>query len=352
MNGPFAEFVALFGQLKSDINSSPKNLEWIAKERPTVAELASRVHDTAQRVARVELTLKEQVLIDAPKHFARLWAEYRRQYQIPVERVAEKHREQWKAQITSLLKKKLDLLMAQGKSENEAWQEILKRIGLEWEPDKEEFPEAPDIDPTSEDLVQVIRHGLDKAWDWGENAHTMGYTEDFLEIRKGKLALETFERLVGVNLEEIERRWRRLPVLFWSNKEEISVTSKPIAAMRDRLQEAARAFVFGNTCACIVLCRSLTELILETFYGATQMELAQKIDFAEKRYPQLRKFQLKNKKDMANKILHRFHDQIDATAAGRARWEELAVRYLSDVTSMIENIPSKTTPKNRKDNSQ
>ena len=98
--------------------------------------------------------------------------------------------------------------------------------------------------------------------------------------------------------------------------------------------EAVRTYVFGNKVASITMCRALLEHILQKYYGLQAENLDKIIILAEERFPNLKKLNLRNKKNLANRILHNYENKSETE-------DKSVVDFLKTIKYLVQRIPGK-----------
>ena len=170
-----------------------------------------------------------------------------------------------------------------------------------------------------------------------------------------RIALDAFDYLasvIGIDLDAVFRRWRRVPVIFMppaiSNKH-----GDEKGSINALLDDAVRAFVCGAPAAAITLCRAVAEMIIREYYlpdpkdrwkltrdgkpmlrrdGTPQEKgLGELIVLASKRYESAEWRKVTRLKDSADGILHRQSSNEPFTE----RDERIILDFMTTLKSLI-----------------
>ncbi len=307
---PFEAFLAKFSELKSKINSNPRNLSWRAKNDSSLGELASELMGYSQQIEHALASSPQKFAIPPIENFAAILREYR-----------------------------------------ETWKDIVGSVGAHWV--KANFDEwfktidlnkliaedadlaatldrPPNFNPAIEDAYEL----LDDIFWWADTM--MGNyegTDTGDSLHKAFQAWEYFERTIGVDLQNIHRRWRKANIVFIPRHVADAHGLGESGGLFDLLNEAHRAFVFGTHGAAIAMCRALMETVLKKHYHLTASDLDGIIALAETKHSWMRNLPLQGMRRLSNNVLHECQ-QAD---------EEAVIEFLACVKELIERAPNPKT---------
>jgi len=147
-----------------------------------------------------------------------------------------------------------------------------------------------------------------------------------------------FEESVGLNFEEIFRRWRNIPPIFYPTQV-ANTRSDPLDDPLFKLiNDAILAYVMGATAAAIITCRTALETVLKEHYGKGQWNndsLARVITLAEQRYKYIKGKRLQRLRKDANNIVHNYV----VTKKASKEEEKIIVEFLTTVKYLVQRAP-------------
>ena len=94
MRNHVEKFLVLFNRLKSELNYSLKNLKWLPKEKPEIAELCQQLDNTYRLLSRIMANKTEKYLV-VPSVLQKSWDDYEKNYQVKVEEAAKPLKEKY-----------------------------------------------------------------------------------------------------------------------------------------------------------------------------------------------------------------------------------------------------------------
>jgi hypothetical protein len=165
-------------------------------------------------------------------------------------------------------------------------------------------------------------------------------------------AFKWMHETVGLDLDEIERRWKEFPVIVVPQHVSDKYGLEQPHGLYRYLTQVRLAYIIGADLAEIALCRSVTELLIRYHYASDipgaensrgkyatkltwlikQVQDRQDLDF-------LRNFNLVEKVDAANDILHQPNTHIEH----RNRARGLATEWVRVLEEMIDHAPARRT---------
>jgi hypothetical protein len=143
---------------------------------------------------------------------------------------------------------------------------------------------------------------------------------------------------VGLDLKSIEQRWNEFPRLVVkqgvSDKHGLSEKRSLFAYLKD----VRKAYVAGADLAAIAMCRAITEILLKHHFRQGDESMEKIIKRLIQTYPQLAKFNIKEKIDVANFLLH-FNSKLDIESNNQA---QLTVRnWIEPIQILIDLAPER-----------
>ena len=309
MSLPAEEFMAKFQELKRRVNSNPQNVVWMARNDSALEELVARIFELDYQITKA--IVPEKVFANLPPVFPSLYREYHRKYHGVVLKASESLKKQSDEAFIKLVEDNL-----------ENFQQALRNMGID--------PCAPDeFDPMEDDPVREIENIFCVAQDMIDADFGKDMSDS---LNKGISAWDFLCDKIGINLDEIWRRWQAVPITFIPKHVSDQHGHTEIGSLYEQLREAHRAYAFGCEAAAITLCRALMELVLRKHYGCEGDRLEDIISFAEQKFLQLRSMKLQEKRIFANRILH------DRTKIGELSAEQVR-SFLETVKTLIERAP-------------
>ena len=255
-------FLVLFNRLKVELNYSLKNLKWLPGTKPKLVELCYQLDDTYRQLSRILANQPTKSSV-VPSVFQKYWDEYRSNYQKKVDEIAQSKREQYEKEMHELFQQLREKAKEKGQSEEEFFQEITDGI----EPGISFNPVEDDAASLLDDLFYLIHTIADEP----------GFFPDVV-TDKHIGALNYFEKVIGVDFYDINRRWNKAPNLFMSEK-----IKKKTDRLVEMYNEAVRSYIFGLNVSATAMCRALLEHILINYYRIPKDKLVKVVSLAENR---------------------------------------------------------------------
>ena len=317
MEEKIALFLSLFNRVKNETNNSPRNLSWLAKERPRLQDFCYELHERYESLAKIMATKSSKhSFIAVP--FENEWKEYELNYSKHVEKAAEPTRERSVAEFQNSLQEGEQNWLESGKTKDQYWEVVnewlskLTSVGSSFDP----------LNDNPASLMQSI-------YDFLHDAVADGFfNNDFYDSALG--AWHFFEKSIGLDFDGIYRRWKNSPELFIP----LSIQHTNTLPLIDLYNEAVRAYAFGNRVASIAMCRALMEHILQKYYGVKAKDLEGIIAIAEQRFPNLKKLHMQAKRKLGNDLLHDYENKSEVE-------DRAVVNFLKTIKYLVQNVPSK-----------
>lgn len=187
------------------------------------------------------------------------------------------------------------------------------------------------------DGAEAMASMIDRLW----NMYNLSdHAED---LRTGLDAWEWFTETVGLDLVGIEDRWNKLPRAMLPSHFNQGPTVNSSDSLKELLDDATGAYVFGFPAAAIAMCRAVCEKVLKEFYfydskPDKRKRLGELAKLAEKRYEHVKKMELRRYIDSANKVMHEYQ-------SGQLSEDRLDIirEFLEVAKELIEQAPSSPT---------
>jgi hypothetical protein len=339
---PTEEFIALFNNLKTATGGSPERVLRFYKDSTSIRDALHALHDFLARSDLERRVLHgRKVLIPRAAGFEDAWNEYYAKWRFKVIRPEF----DWDAIDW-------DALIANYEPDHPTPPEHpTPRNERVWEGEQVEAelaamasePERPDpetdasFDPIRHDGGAAIELGVDR-WEFGAD----GPSGDEAETNSCSIALGAYDYLVetiGLDLHEVFRRWRKVPVVFMPAHVANRYGASEKGSLLQLLDDAVRAYVFGAPAAAIAMCRSALEMVLKRHYGHGQWEnakLGNLVFLASKQYDFIKKGSLMPLVKQANRILHNY-GQMERLSEQEDR---TILRFLETVKFLIQRAPA------------
>lgn len=306
------KFLVLFNRLKSELNYSLKNLKWLPSTKPEIAELCYQLDETHRQLSRFLANQPTKFSV-VPPIFQKRWDEYITNYQTKVDEIARPKREEYEKELVELLQQAAEDAEAKGQSQEEFWQKITdglpNAIGMTFNP----------VEDNAALLVNEIFDAIHDIVDSDLLPDT------FTDKQIG--ALNYFEKVIGINFHDINRRWGKAPNLFMSEK-----IKKKTDKLVEMYNEAVKSYIFGLNVSATALCRALLEHILINYYGMPKDDLVKVVSLAENRFKKLKSLNLHKLRKDGNDVMHEYETKTKIEDAA-------VVSYLLTIRALVDLIP-------------
>lgn len=317
MRNHVERFLVLFNRLKEELNYSLQNLKWLPSTKPKMAELCYQLDDTYRQLSRFIANQPTKSSI-VPPIFQKNWNEYRTNYQMKVAEIArlkkELYEKEKEKEVIELFRQLREKAEEKGQSEEEFLQEITAG-----------FEKGMTFNPVEDDAASLLD-------DLFYLIHTISDDPDFLPgvvTDKHIGALNYFEKVIGVDFHDINRRWGKAPNLFMSEK-----IKKKTDKLIEIYNEAVKSYVFGLNVSATAMCRALLEHILIYYYGLPRDDLVKVVSLAENRFKKLKSLNLHKLRKDGNNVMHEYE--------AKSRIEDATVvNYLLTIQALVNAIPEK-----------
>jgi hypothetical protein len=286
MRNHVEKFLVLFNRLKSELNNSLANLKWLPKEKPEIAELCYQLNEIYRLLSGILANKSEKSLV-VPSIFQKSWDDYKKYYQVKVEETAKPLIDKYEKELDAFFQKLEKDTEEKGLSREEFWGKFAR-----------ENPSTmgSTFNPVEDDAASLLD-------DLFVSIYNIVANNDFPEVFTDKQigALNYFEKVIGIDFHDINRRWGNTPSLFISER---------IANKTDKLvvmyNEAVKSYIFGLNVAATAMCRALLEHILVNYYRILKDDLSKIVAMAEQRFKKLKSLNLYKLRKDGNEVMHEY----------------------------------------------
>lgn len=310
-------FMSLFKKLKNEINNSPNNLSWLSKEKPKLLTLSYELHEKYLLISK-DMATKSSKHYYTPASFQKEWIEFESKYIKYVEESAKLKKDTIILKIAEALREGEQNCIESGKTKEEYWDSVNERIAK--------------LKPTGSTFNPLVDNPalfMQSLYDFIHDAVNVAYFDD--DIYDGALGAWSFyEKTIGVNFEQIYRRWKNSPDLFIP----LSIQNTNTIPLIELYNEAVRAYTFGARIASVAMCRALMEHILTKYYKVKEENLKKIIAKAEIKFPELKRFKMDDKRRLGNDILHDYENSSEIA-------DKAVVNFLVTIKDMVLKAASK-----------
>lgn len=348
---PFGEFVALFNNVKYAAGNSPERFE--IKYRNN--ELVRQAYDALQNFLH-RYDFERQVFHGRRKQFPQIpasfeaaWKEYVKDWRFRVSDPDDVFVE-WMEYVflCEIENKKPDPNREAAFRERCRKEARVEPVEPESATATPLAPPDPKIeasfDPRKHDGGTAIELGieyLEASPSSRLDLEGSGLEEEPEWENRSTLALGAYDYLtngIGLNVHDVFRRWREVPVVFMPTHVSNSYGASDKGSLVHLLNEAVRAYVFGAPGAAIAMCRAALEMILKKHYGDGDWEdpkksLSKVIAAASKRYEFIRADELTEFKNRADAIMHRYSQEYIISKED----ERTILMFLATLKSLVED---------------
>lgn len=312
MRNHIEKFLVFFNRLKSDLNYSLKNLKWFPKEKPEIAELCYQLDNTYNILYRIMANKTDKSFV-VPSALQRSWDDYEKNYKMMVEEAAKPLKDKYDKELQTLFQKLENDAKEKGQAPEELWGQLTKNIPSEM---------GVSFNPIEDNAASLLQEIFDAIHDIVDNDIL---PDVFTDKQMG--ALYYFERVIGLDFHDINRRWGKAPSLFISEK-----IKKRTDKLVEMYNEAVKCYIYGLNVASTAMCRALLEHILINYYAIPKDDLYKIVALAEKKFKRLQSLNLYKLRIDGNEIMHEYET--------KSRIEDDAVvSYLLTVRALVDFIP-------------
>ncbi|MGJ3261513.1 MAG: hypothetical protein ACFE0S_18070 [Rhodospirillales bacterium] len=318
-------FLMLFGGLKSVVGNVPERLPPFYNQHSGVKEATDkiyqflRVHDFERRVFRGAKVHR----ISNSEHFQ---AEY------------HDFDQNWMPKIIDAIYPEIGELFTNIDIETLEAPSIEAAEGIRPDPETDD-----EFDPSAHNGSEAVGMVF-----WA--AQSRADDDDGSEISNAsKIGLDAFDYLtgtIGLNVEDVFRRWRMVPIVFMPDHVSIKHSVNDRGSIHELLSDAVRAYVFGASAACIFACRATLEAILKEHYeldyqyidgrGRTRDKgLAELIVLADEKYEFVQGKRIQRLADRANHVMHAFAKRAPLNEDD----EKTLLEFIKTIKFLIERAP-------------
>jgi len=304
------KFLVLFNRLKSELNNSLKNLKWLSNAKPEIADLCYQLDETYRRLNRFFANQPMKFSI-VPPIFQKRWDEYVANYQGVIDEVAKPKREKYEEELVELFQRAVADASLKGQSPDSFLQKVVDSI-----------PIGVTFNPVEDDAASLLSDLFFAIHDIVDNNL---FPETFTDKQVG--ALNYFKKVIGLDFDNINRRWGKAPSLFISER-----IHKKNDKLVEMYNEAVKSYIFGLNVPATAMCRALLEHILINYYRIPKDDLVNVVSIAEKKYRRLQSLNLHKLRKNGNEVMHEYET--------KSKIEDGAVvSYLLTIRALVDFIP-------------
>lgn len=302
-------FLVLFARLKSALNNSPKNLKWLPEANPEIAELCYQL-DTTYDALKHDLASRPNKHAIVPSIFQARWDEYISNYQARIHDIAGPIRAKYEKELRAIFEQEAN---AKGQPLSDFIHELYDLLPRKM---------GSTFNPVEDNAAELLNDIFSTIYNIVINDEM---PEVFTDAHMG--ALNYFEKVIGVNFAEINRRWAVAPNIFISEK-----VKKKTDKLVEMYHEAVRCYIYGLNVSATAMCRALLEHILLNYYGLPKDDLVNVVSLAEKKFKKLQVLNLHKLRKDGNDVLHEYET--------KSKIEDAAVvSYLLTIRSLVGFVP-------------
>jgi hypothetical protein len=313
MESNLKNFLVLFSRLRQETKNSPENLKWLPTEKPYLSVLCYDLDSCSKEILRF-LSKKRTKTTVAPNWFSIRWDEYVANWEAAVATAAGPEEDRRKKELEAQLK---EIAIKQGKTLDKFCEEILDDL-------KDKSPMGGTFDPRVDDPAAI----MGDIAGWIDHFVANDGLEDIFDDKMIG-AWNFFEDIIGIDYSAIYARWHSAPELFIP----AHALHRGITPIENLYNEAVRTYIFGLTESSVTMCRALLEHVLKKHYRSQGKKLGELIFFAEKKHNHLKGLNLKDKKEDANAVLHRYEERAE-------NLDKAALDFLIALRHVVTHIPS------------
>ncbi len=298
--------MVLFERLKSATNHSLKTLDWLPNKNSAIAELCFQLDDVYRTLHQYLANQSAKHLV-VPAIFQVRWDEYIKNYQKKVGEIAEPLKKKYEQEL-------IDIINNAAEAKGQSFDDFIEK----------HFPHTmgASFNPIEDNAAELLDNLFTTIYDIVNNEE---FPEVFTDKHMG--ALNHFEKVIGMNFHDINRRWEKAPNLFISEK-----VKKNKDKLVEMYHEAVKSYVFGQNISATAMCRALLEHILINYYKIPKDDLVKVVSLAENQFKKLKTLNLHKLRKDGNDVLHEYES--------KSKIEDAAViGYLLTIRGLVGLIP-------------
>jgi len=336
------EFIALFNNLKEAAGYTPERVRIFYKDSKAIRDAVHALHDF---LARTDFERRafhgRKIIIARAAGFEAAWKEYDSKWRFRVvwpEVEVEVEVPDFMGEIDFEPNSSEDFEAAPSIAQDES-----PRGGEQIEPEPPTAKDELDTpDPEFEDSFDPLRHDGGWAIQLGIERLDVEKSGDYIG-NSCRLAIGAYDYLtetIGLDLHDLFRRWRKVPVVFMPAHVFKRYGASDKGSLLHLLDDAVRAYVFGAPAAAILTCRAALETVLKRHYGHGQWEdakLGKLVVLASQRYNFVQEKRIAPFVQLANRIAH------DYSEADRLSEEDdrTILNFLKTLKFLIQRAPER-----------
>jgi len=158
-------------------------------------------------------------------------------------------------------------------------------------------------------------------------------------------ALKWIRESVGLDLPEVERRWKEIPPIIVPKHVSDQHGIEDPRSLFGYLDQVRLAYIIGADLAAISMCRATTEILIRFHYNMyDQTRLGKLVESTQNKleFSFLRRHNLGAKIQKANHILHVNKEDIKVDIDHRSESQALVRDWIITLRKMIERAPARS----------
>lgn len=259
-------FLSLFETVKSKCEDNPEQVNCCYQENTKFRDIVRELNILADCIDRHLHTHPQKYIAPVLDDFPEQWGAFKKDWQ----------KELADAWITFVIRDlKFDMLDF-GTSEEDSMQKDTAATVQDTQNSHNNIFEEPDYDdddfnPAKHNPASILKSGLEFLFQRfrecdAEYMIEDGYERIVNEVCMSEQAFKYFEESIGLDLDNIAARWKKTPHVYFPSHISNKHGSDEKDSLYDLLSDAYRSYTFGLFRPCIVMCRAITETVLEKHY--------------------------------------------------------------------------------------
>lgn len=203
-----------------------------------------------------------------------------------------------------------------------------------WAP---ELDDEDEFDPTVHNGGMAVEAAFEALWRIVDIKHNDELSDPWIgnEAKIGYEALDYFKEQIGMDFNQVFRRWFLTPKILVPPKAQAKLTKGggDIYSCYDQLNSAIRSFVLGNDLASFTMCRASIEQVLRLYIPSKpEVKLHKIIVAADAKYEHIQKGKIEKFVAFGNKVLH----EPSKITKNAYEIEQALLQYFKTIKFLIE----------------
>jgi hypothetical protein len=335
---PTEEFLLLFNQMKQAARNKPENIETLYKNSEVFRASFEALHEFLNR-SDLERRVFHSSKIVVPRAvgFEAAWKEYEEKWRFRIvpPKINQPVDEELVGYLLGLDNPTPEHAAILEKRLAEQREKIFRESTVE----RIKTPATLRIpDPDIEEEFDALQHDGGAALEFGmeQLEFHSGNSWDNYALNSCRLAIGAYDYLtetIGLNLRDVFRRWRDVPVVFMPAHVANRYGASDKGSLPSLLNDAVRAYIFGAPAAAIAMCRAAYEMIRKEHYRHGELEnVVVQADYQHGHDEETIGDLVKR----ANEIMHNYHNRKRLSPDD----DRTIVTFLATLKYFIEQAPS------------